>query len=246
MAEEEPRGTPSQVSLAVELLRDRIIDLTLPPGSRIDERLLIDRFGLGRTPAREALNRLAAEGFVLFRPNRGGAVVQPLDFREFEQLIEAHQFCEGMLAHRCRPDAPGLLGDLRDIQDRYAATVAARDFLEITRLNAAFHMRMYATMENALIEDFARQVHARVMRVLNYTYQNELADPAHQDAQFELNLAQHEDILDAMAAGDRGRFAALLVDHGGYVSRRLVHLLERRRVALVPDWITPGPARPGG
>lgn len=220
----------SQVDSAVHLLRARIMDLTLEPGSRIDERLLVEDFGLGRTPAREALNRLAAEGFVDLRLNRGGAFVAPLEFDQFGELIEAHQFCEAVLAQRLQIDHPGLLDELRGIQDRYEAAVKARDFLRITEINIEFHLRFYDTMQNTIIRDFALKVQRLVARVLNYTYRHELPDVAHQDEQFRINLAQHQEILDAVAARDRARLAVLLPEHAKYVQFRLIWLLNRRAV----------------
>src|SRR6202048_623975 len=72
----------SQTDAALDLIRSRIVDMSLEPGSRIDERLLVDRFKLGRTPAREAINRLVAEGFVNIVPQRGGTYVCKLDLDE--------------------------------------------------------------------------------------------------------------------------------------------------------------------
>ena len=230
----------SQVEAAVALLRDRIMDLTLEPGSRIDERLLTDRFNLGRTPAREAMNRLSAEGFVELRPNREGAFVAPLGFGDFAQLIEAHQFCEAMLGHRLALDHPGLLDDLHAIQDSYVDAVTARDFLRITQINIAFHMRLYATLDNAFIETFALKIHRHVARVLNYTYQNELPELAHQDEQFRLNLGQHVDILTTIADKDRARLSTLLLEHARYVQIRLTHLLQRRGLPS-GTWLDLGP-----
>jgi len=78
----------SQTEAGTDLLRDRIIDLSLAPGSRIDEKSLMARFGFGRTPLREALNRLAAEGLVILEPKMG-AYVQKLDLTNVSELLEA-------------------------------------------------------------------------------------------------------------------------------------------------------------
>ncbi|MFN4172160.1 MAG: GntR family transcriptional regulator, partial [Pseudorhodobacter sp.] len=65
---ERKRG--SGVKVVYEMLRDEILDLKLPPGSPIDEVQLAERFGMSRTPIREALVRLAGEGLVETLPNR--------------------------------------------------------------------------------------------------------------------------------------------------------------------------------
>ncbi|RWR07223.1 GntR family transcriptional regulator [Paenirhodobacter populi] len=220
----------SQVDAAVEFLRARIMDLTLEPGSRIDERLLISDFGLGRTPAREALNRLAMEGFVQLRANRGGAFVAPLGFEDFGQLIEAHQFCEAMLSHRLQIDYPGLLEKLEAIQQRYVVAVNQRDYLRITDINTEFHMCFYETMRNQLIADYALKILRLVSRVLNWTYRNELPETEHQNEQFTLNLAQHDEIIDTVRRKDLAKLSVILPEHAAYVQVRLIHILNRRAV----------------
>lgn len=74
---ERRRG--SGVKLVYDLLRDEILDLVLPPGSPIDEVQLAERFGMSRTPIREALVRLAGEGLVETLPNRS-TMVANIDF----------------------------------------------------------------------------------------------------------------------------------------------------------------------
>lgn len=220
----------SQVEAAVEFLRARIMDLTLEPGSRIDERLLISDFGLGRTPAREALNRLATEGFVQLRANRGGAFVAPLGFEDFGQMIEAHQFCEAMLSHRLQIDYPGLLEKLEAIQRRYVVVVNQRDYLRITEINTEFHMCFYETMRNQLIADYALKILRLISRVLNWTYRAELPETGHQNEQFTLNLAQHEEIIETVRRKDLAKLSVILPEHAGYVQVRLIHILNRRAV----------------
>ena len=220
----------SQVDDAVVTLRARIIDLSLEPGCRLDERMLAQRFGIGRTPAREALNRLAMEGFVEIRPRREGTYVAPLGLRQFAEVIEANQFCETMLGHRARLDDPSLHADMRAIQDRYIEAVEQLDHARITALNVEFHMRAYVTMDNGLITEFAHNVLRHAARLLNYTYRHEQAEPTLHRAQFAINLAQHEALLQAVAAGDAAAFRRELIDHVQYLHHRLALLLDRRRV----------------
>ncbi|MCF3933249.1 GntR family transcriptional regulator [Acuticoccus sp. M5D2P5] len=228
--------SPSQADAALDLLRARIIDLTLEPGSRIDERLLVERFGLGRTPAREALNRLAAEGFVRILPQRGGTYVRKLDIDEMGEVLIAQQLAESIAAQMCRLDDPDLIEDLRAIQADYRQCVAERAFLAITQLNHAFHLRIHQTIGNWLLYEHAQNVHHHVQRLLLYIYKAETREPTLQSAQFASNLEQHDEIIDVLAAGDRERLIVLLPDHSRYTKHRLVQLLQSRTVdTLVHD-----------
>ena len=83
---ERKRG--SGVRLVYDLLRDEILDLVLPPGTPIDEVQLAERFGMSRTPIREALVRLAGEGLIVTLPNRSTMVSQ-LDFLNLSPFFDA-------------------------------------------------------------------------------------------------------------------------------------------------------------
>lgn len=217
---------PSQTDAALDLIRSRIVDLSLEPGSRIDERLLVDQFQLGRTPAREAINRLVAEGFVRIMPQRGGTFVRKLDLDEMGEVIMAHQLVESVLGQICKLDDPLLWSDLMVIQRNYTEGVKRRDFLAITQLNQNFHLRLHRTIGNALVYDFAETTHRHVRRLNVFIYQREMADPEFQSTQFAMNLDQHNQIIEAIQRRDRDTLIPLLPEHAKYTQRRLIRLLN--------------------
>lgn len=218
----------SQTDAALDLIRAHIVDMTLEPSSRIDERLLIDQFRLGRTPAREAIHRLVAEGFVHIMPQRGGTFVRKLDLDEMGEVVVAHQLAESVLGQMCHLDDPTLLADLKAIQRRYVGFVTRREFLAITQVNQEFHLRLHLTVGNALFYDFAESTHRHVRRLNVYIYQREQADLEFQAAQFAANLDQHNRIIEAVADHDRSALMELLPGHATCTQRRLVRLLERK------------------
>ena len=218
----------TQADAAVDLIRSKIIDMTLEPSSRIDERLLIEKFKLGRTPAREAINRLVAEGFVTMRPQRGGTYVRKLDLNEMGQVIVAHELAETVLGQLSNLDDPTALADLKEIQSRYVESVKRRQFLEITQLNQAFHLRLHRTVGNSLFYDYAESAHRHVRRLNVYIYLSESEEPAHQTSQFEANVRQHEQIIDFFASKDRASLSQLLPEHARNNQRRLLRLLKKQ------------------
>ncbi|MDR7188245.1 DNA-binding GntR family transcriptional regulator [Microbacterium sp. BE35] len=224
----------SQTDLAVEKIRSSIIDLSLPPASRIDEPLLLKRFGLGRTPAREALNRLAAEGFVTIAPNRGGLFVRALDLPEMLEIVRAQQVVENMLGHLLEFDDDSLVADLRAIQAQYAIDIAARDYLAITSTNQAFHLRMHKTVRNGFVYSFAESTHRHVRRLNVQIYLLEAASPRDHNARLDSNLAEHEQIIEAIADRDRARLVSLLVAHARTALERLNQVLDHAVVPLLP------------
>jgi DNA-binding transcriptional regulator YhcF (GntR family) len=92
------RPAPASLSeKAYHLIRDRIVSLRLPPGSMIDERELVADLGLGRTPVREALRRLAGENLVDVFPRRG-MFVAGVDVGDLASISEARAELEGFAA----------------------------------------------------------------------------------------------------------------------------------------------------
>ena len=92
----------SQVRQAYALIEEEIATLQLAPGQAVSEKMLAARFGLGRTPVREALQQLAREGLVVILPSRG-ILVSEIDVRKQLRLIEARRFVErGIVALAAR------------------------------------------------------------------------------------------------------------------------------------------------
>lgn len=227
------RLKPSQTDAALDLIRSKIIDLTLEPGSRIDEPLLIKEFKLGRTPAREAINRLIAEGLVNIVPNRGGTYVRGLDFREIGEVVAAQQLAESVLAELCRFEDPTLLADLEAIQARYVREVEQRTYLGITSVNEEFHLRMHQSIGNSFFFEFARSTHRHVRRLLVLIYRREEEERNVLDDQFEMNLDEHRQIIEAIRKRDRAALKELLPAHARQAQHRLLRLLEGKAIGPI-------------
>jgi DNA-binding GntR family transcriptional regulator len=219
-------SSASQTDSVVERIRSLIIDLELAPGSRIDERLLLSNYGFGRTPAREAINRLAAEGFVKIAPNRGGTFVRKLDLAEIREIVTAHQLAETVVGNLCRFDDAALVPDLTAIQAEYREKVNQRQYLEITEQNQRFHLRMHRTIDNSFIYDFAHSTHRHVRRLNVLLYQLEAADSELHEARFDENLSEHEAIIDAVRRGDRDALRTLCPAHATKTQDRLIQILK--------------------
>ena len=223
-------GPTTQTEAAVEQIRSRILDMTLTPGSRIDEALLLRDFKLGRTPAREAINRLAAEKLVLMTPNRGGTYVRPLDLKEVGDIVMAHQVNEGVLGQLCRLEDDGLADDMAAIQVQYATAVAQRAYLRLTAVNEQFHLRLSQTLQNSFIFDFAQSTHRHLRRLLVHLYTLEAAEPEVQERRFAENVEQHDRIVETVRAKDRQTLTPLLEAHARTTQERLLHILDNKRV----------------
>ncbi len=89
----------SQTSKAYEIIEEMIVSLKLSPGAKISEKYLCELLGMGRTPVREALQRLAAEGTIVIAP-RAGIVISEIDITDQFRLIEVRRELERIMAGR--------------------------------------------------------------------------------------------------------------------------------------------------
>ncbi|OAN43026.1 GntR family transcriptional regulator [Paramagnetospirillum marisnigri] len=156
---------PKKRTLADDLRRqmaDEILDGRLPPGQHLDEQDLAARFGVSRTPVREALRLLAATGLVQERPRKGAVVatVTPERMAEmFEAMGEIEAACARFAALRMTPDERRALADLHADAARLAAEA---DPSAYDLFNTEFHSAIYAGAHNGFLEETARAMRQRL------------------------------------------------------------------------------------
>lgn len=223
----------SLTEAAVATIRDRILDLSLESGSRIDERLLMDRFRLSRTPAREALNRLVAEGLVAIQAKKG-TFVRSLDVGQMKEFFDAYLVGERLMGFYCRFDDRALVGDLRTLERAYKAAVKGRRYRDITRRNAELHLRVARATSNEYVRDFCGRLHNHARRLSYFIYQMESADVSYCELQQEHVARENGQIIDAIAARDRDALVALLGRHALRFQERIARFVSDRRGATFP------------
>ena len=228
--QKKPAG--SLTDAAVSLLRDRILDLTLHPGDRLDERRLLSQFQLSRTPVREAINRLVSEGLVEVRNNRG-AYVRPMNLEDLLTLLDAYVLSERMVASVCILDHPDLVQDLKVIQGQYEAAFVELDLLKITEVNASFHGRMAAATENSFIAQYSLYLHNLARRASFYIYRREVRTSGHFTVPAERLHNHHKLIMEFIDSGDRSGLIDIVTRHALVFRERMEILLRAPELASV-------------
>lgn len=214
------RKRGSGVRLVYDLLREEILDLTLAPGSIVDEVQLADRFGLSRTPIREALVRLAGEGLIVTLPNRS-TMVAPIDFANlaafFDALVLMYRVTTRLAAeHRTRAD----LARLQALQSAFAKAVDAGDDLAMIAANRAFHVAIAEAGRNPYyLGLFSRLLDEgrRLLRMYYYT--------SFQPAAPHPYILEHAAILTSIAAQDVGLCDRLAKDHAEKIVRQIKSMI---------------------
>lgn len=186
-------------------LEQDIVTGSLRPGERLDEQGLAARFGVSRTPIREALMQLAAAGLVTLQPRRG-AFVATLSLKEIVERFEVMAALEGACgALAARRISDGERQELLAAHEACVREAAGGSSDAYYYANERFHHLIYAACHNAYLAEQARQLHDRLKpyRRLQLRARSRVAS----------SLAEHQGIVDAILAGDGDKAERLLKDH---------------------------------
>jgi DNA-binding GntR family transcriptional regulator len=215
---------------ATDTIRDRILDMTLAPGMQLDESILRERLSISRTPAREALNRLVAEGLVESRSNKGFYVTL-LDVRQTARFFDAFFIVERAAGALCNFSHPNFVADLKAIQAKHDAAVANDSFLAISQHNAEFHVRITRATENDYLVDFAKRVHNYARRLVYFVYATESDDYDYFSEQQGKIIEEHLIIISAIQQQDRLGLIEILSRHAQRFQTRMLRFIGGRWLA---------------
>ncbi|MGD9148513.1 MAG: GntR family transcriptional regulator, partial [Anaerolineae bacterium] len=149
---------------AYQLIRHKIITLELPPLSAIDEQALMEDLQLGRTPIREALQRLAAEDLVLLAPRRG-MFVADISITDLQKIFEARMvleaFCAQLAAQRATSEQLAEMARVMQEMDH----VPDGDNRALMAIDERFHELLYEAADNDFVADTLKRLHALSFRL---------------------------------------------------------------------------------
>lgn len=195
-----PRALYEEVA---ELLRQRIFKRELEPGSWIDELKIAEEYGISRTPLREALKVLAAEGLVTMKVRRGAYVTEVSD----KDLGDVYHLL-GLL----ESDAAGVVAQrandsqLRELNSLHKALIASVDDREeFFRLNEQFHLTLLELADNR----WRQQMVADLRKVMKLNRHHSLF----KSGRLHESLREHQAIMDAILARDSALAMQRMKDH---------------------------------
>lgn len=214
------------------ILRDEILRMRLAPGTPLDEIGLAERFNLSRSPIREALVRLSADGLVQILPNRS-TVVTPMDFRRMPEFLDALDLLQRVTTrlaalHRTTAD----LASIREAQKAYekaiAASIKSNDSLGMIEKNYEFHMAVAKAGRNVYFADLYRRLLDEGRRMLHLHFEYEALGT---DLTVAKMASGHADIVDAIEARDADRAEEHAHLHAMQFRGRFMQFLNRNMTA---------------
>jgi DNA-binding GntR family transcriptional regulator len=184
----------STTDAVTNVLREAILDGTLPPSTWLREDELSKQLNVSRTPVREALRRLSDEQLTVREAHRG-TVVAPMSIDDVLAVYMVRETLEGMAARMAARRRPaGVVEELADIQKQMEAAAKTEDTAALVRLNLEFHRVLRLASGNPYLDRFLLQVEHAVRRFGVSTFQH--------PGRTAKALEEHNAIIEAVAAGD--------------------------------------------
>jgi DNA-binding GntR family transcriptional regulator len=206
-----PEASPARESLAdraYRLIEELIVTLALPPGGAVSEAELSERLSIGRTPVREALQRLAAEHLVVIMPRRA-VVISDVTVERQLLLLEVRRELERLLASRAaRLATPAEQARFREMAEAMEGAAADHDDVTFLRTDRAFNELVAACARNPFARRAIAPLHVESRRFFFIHYQ--------ETADLPLVARLHGDVMRAIAVADliaAARASDALLDH---------------------------------
>jgi DNA-binding GntR family transcriptional regulator len=186
-------------------LRELLVEGHIPPGAKLNERELAERLSVSRTPLREAIKMLAAEGLVELLPNRGAVAVSlsEQDVLDTFEMMAGLEGISGELAAQRITDAE--LAEIKALHYEMLAAHTRCDLSGYYRLNAQIHQAINRAAKNPVLQATYTQVNARLQALRFRSNQDE--------AKWKNAVQEHAEMVDALARRDSAALRTVLVAH---------------------------------
>jgi DNA-binding GntR family transcriptional regulator len=199
------------------MIEEMIVSTKLAPGAKVSEKALSETIGLGRTPIREALQRLAAEGTVQILP-RAGVIIAPIDIADQFRLIEVRRELERLLAGRAAREAsPEQRESFSELALRFRRAASENDAELFIDTDREFNQLVMAAARNKYAQVAMSAIQAQTRRFW-FLYFSRFGD-------LQKVSVHHAEIAEAIAARDEMHARAAsdaLVDYvEGYTRKTL-------------------------
>jgi DNA-binding GntR family transcriptional regulator len=205
-------------------LRQMLVENRIAPGAKLNERELADVLNVSRTPLREAIKMLAAEGLVELLPNRGAIAVSlsETDVLNTFEVMAGLEAMSGELAAQRITEAE--LAEIKAMQFEMMAAYTRRDLSNYYRINARIHSAINAAAKNPVLTVTYNQVNARLQALRFRSNQD--------GAKWKRAMGEHEKMIVALERRDAAALRELLAAH---LRSKRDAVIEQLRAGQVPS-----------
>ena len=202
-------------------LRQMLVENQIAPGAKLNERELSEVLQVSRTPLREAIKMLAAEGLVELLPNRGAIAVElnEADVLNTFEVMGGLEALSGELAAQRISDAE--LAEIRAMHFEMMAAYTRRDLSGYYRLNAMIHRAINAAARNPVLTTLYNQVNARLQALRFRSNQDE--------GKWKQAMAEHDRMIEALGRRDPAAMRTVLMEHLDHKRDVVIEQLRQSR-----------------
>lgn len=218
-------GRRSLGSAAYQAVYANIVSLKYAPGQHLEEAVLVEELGIGRTPVREALQRLAADLLLESQPGKG-FVVRPLTLQNTKAAFTALVILElGVASLAVRQRTALLLDEMRESNSMVADAVADMDIYRLVEANSAFHDAYARCSDNIYLVQGLQKVRCETNRLAYLSFDNEIDPGRTLQEHYASVIEQHNQIIEAVRSREEEPLKKVVRDHIEIFKKRIIHYL---------------------
>ncbi len=211
---------------AYEQICRGIITLAYQPGAILDEKQLMADLQLGRTPIREAILRLAGEGWLETQPNRG-AIVPPITLQKARAVFEAMRVLElGVANLALAQKIDEQLAAMHRANEEVVAAITANDILRLVDANHGFHLAYADCAKNEFLYRACLEVRNQAKRLSYLSYANEIDRNRSLHGHYQEVIAEHEAVIAALETRDGEGLRGIITSHINAFQARIVSYMS--------------------
>ncbi|MBN2148863.1 MAG: GntR family transcriptional regulator [Anaerolineales bacterium] len=201
-----------------EELRQLILTLQLEPGQAVSEAMLMKRYGWGRTPLREAFQRLAEQSLLQIMP-RQGVMITPLSVFDFVEVMDAMAVVIGPAASlACKHLSGAQIDQLEEIVRQAETSEEAGDFVQVARLDYEFHCILAEATGNRYLRRYLLHLHQAATRFNLAGWQR--------DGNARQSTLEHERIVQSLRDGNLAAIRSVMLNHIESARQRVMGTIQ--------------------
>lgn len=217
---------PPLAARAYDRIYQKIVTLAYEPGQGLQEKRLMEELGLGRTPVREALLRLAGEKMVESHPRRG-FIVRPITLQNVRATFEMMRLLEvGVADLAVNRDATPFLDEMAAAHEAVSDAVRRRDVLDLVEANHRFHRHYALCSHNEHLVHCLEEVRSEAKRLSYLSYANEMAIGTTLDDHYRSVIREHGEIIERLRNKEVDALKAVIRRHIRAFQQRIAFFMS--------------------
>ncbi len=219
------RNTETRQSLGVaayEKIYQKIVTLDFEPGQRLEEKQLIDRLEMGRTPIREALLRLVGENMVESQPGRG-YIVRPITLQNIKATFEMMKILEaGVVGLAVRQNVAPFLVKMEQAGAAVKSAIKNGNPLDLVEANHDFHQYYALCSNNEYLVRGINQIRSEAKRLSYLSYVNEVDPGVSLMDHYDSVIHEHDRMITCLRDKDEALLKETVLEHIKAFQRRII------------------------